>query len=78
MTPFFDIDSRILKASDQALEKVKKQFETIDEITEYNQQKVIKAFIKHGVSESHFVSTTGYAGCDLGRRIRRGRRAGAP
>lgn len=67
MTPFFDIDSRILKASDQALEKVKKQFETIDEITEYNQQKVIRAFIKHGVSESHFVSTTGYGYGDRGR-----------
>lgn len=67
MTPFFDIDSRILKASDQALEQVKKQFETIDEITEYNQQKVISAFIKHGVSESHFVPTTGYGYGDRGR-----------
>lgn len=67
MTPFFDIDSRILKASDQALEKVKKQFETIDEITEYNQQKVISAFIKHDVSESHFVPTTGYGYGDRGR-----------
>lgn len=67
MTPFFDIDGRILEASDKALEKVKNQFKNIDEITDYNQQKVISAFIKHGVSESHFTSTTGYGYGDRGR-----------
>lgn len=67
MTPFFDIDGRILEASDKALEKVKNQFKNIDEITDYNQQKVISAFIKHGVYESHFTSTTGYGYGDRGR-----------
>ena len=67
MTPFFNIDSRILKASDEALKKVEKEFKKIDDITEYNQQKVISAFIKHGVSESHFVPTTGYGYGDRGR-----------
>ncbi len=67
MTPFFDIDGRILEASDKALEKVKNQFKNIDEITDYNQQKVISAFIKHGVSESHFTSATGYGYGDRGR-----------
>lgn len=67
MMPFFNIDDRIKKASDLALEKAREQFAFIDEITEYNQQKVIGAFIKHGVSESHFASTTGYGYGDRGR-----------
>lgn len=67
MTPFFNIDEKILNASDKALEKAKDQFKIIDEITEYNQQKVLSAFIKHGVSESHFTSTTGYGYGDRGR-----------
>lgn len=67
MTPFFNIDKRIQSASDRALEKAHTQFKIIDEITEYNQQKVISAFIQHGVSESHFASTTGYGYGDRGR-----------
>jgi hypothetical protein len=60
MNTFFNIDERIEAASAKALETAKTQFDKIDEITEYNQQKVISAFIRNGVSESHFVSTTGY------------------
>lgn len=67
MTPFFNIDEKILNASDKALEKAKDQLKIIDEITEYNQQKVLSAFIKHDVSESHFASTTGYGYGDRGR-----------
>lgn len=67
MSPFFNIDKRIQSASDRALEKAHTQFKIIDEITEYNQQKVISAFIQHGVSESHFASTTGYGYGDRGR-----------
>lgn len=67
MMPFFNIDKRIQNASDRALEKAESQFKIIEDITEYNQQKVISAFIKHGVSESHFASTTGYGYGDRGR-----------
>ena len=45
MNEFFKIDKRITDASDNALKLCKKQFEYIDEITEYNQQKVQMAFI---------------------------------
>lgn len=67
MIPFFKIDEKIEKASDLALERASKQFKKIDEITEYNQLKVLSAFINNGVSESHFVSTTGYGYGDRGR-----------
>ncbi len=38
-------------------------------VTEYNQQKVLKAFIDCGVSESHFTASTGYGYGDRGREV---------
>lgn len=67
MNEFFKIDKRITDASDNALKLCKKQFEYIDEITEYNQQKVQKAFIDNRISESHFCTSTGYGYGDIGR-----------
>ena len=67
MNEFFKIDKRISDASDKALELCKEQFEYIDKITEYNQQKVQKAFIDNRISESHFGTSTGYGYGDIGR-----------
>ena len=67
MNPFFDIDERIEAASENALEMCKKQFDIIDDITEYNQNKVQKAFIDNRISETNFVSSTGYGYGDMGR-----------
>ena len=67
MTPFFDIDEKIRSAAAAAMKKAEKQFAAIEEVTEYNQQKVISAFIRQGVSESHFTGTTGYGYGDRGR-----------
>ena len=66
-TPFFDISPSLAAASDKALAACEKSFARIDEITEYNQQKVLSAFIDFRVSESHFVPTTGYGYGDRGR-----------
>ncbi|MDE5671571.1 MAG: methionine gamma-lyase family protein [Eubacterium sp.] len=67
MNPFFNIDEKILSASDRAMKKCRAQFEKIEEITEYNQFKVQSAFIEFGISETHFVSSTGYGYDDRGR-----------
>lgn len=67
MIPFFNISEKIEKASDKALKLCKEQFEYIDSVTEFNQLKVQKAFIDNFVSESHFVSSTGYGYGDRGR-----------
>lgn len=67
MTPFFNIDERIETASENALNKCKSQFEKIEKITEYNQLKVQAAFIKYGISETHFYPSTGYGYGDRGR-----------
>ncbi len=64
---FFDISERIKIASDAALEKAKSKFNEIDEITEYNQQKVLSAFIENRVSETDFAGSTGYGYGDSGR-----------
>lgn len=64
---FFEIDEKIQKAADEAMIKTEPQFKKIAEISEYNQQKVLSAFINNGVSESMFASSTGYGYGDRGR-----------
>lgn len=65
--PFHNIDQRILSACDKAMELVKDKFAEIDEIQDYNTQKMLYAFQKAGISESHFSSSTGYGFDDRGR-----------
>lgn len=50
---FFDIDERVIKASEKAMELCKDKLAEIDDIQEYNQQKMIKAFQLADVRESH-------------------------
>ena len=69
ITNFFNIDKKLLELDKKALESAKAQFERIDSITEYNQLKVLSAFIKNGVSESYFTGSTGYGYDDKGREI---------
>ncbi len=66
-SPFFNIDPRLENLSGQAEEKARSAFSAIDEITEFNQQKVLSAYIRHQVSETHFIPTTGYGYGDRGR-----------
>ncbi|MCD7878892.1 MAG: methionine gamma-lyase family protein [Candidatus Gastranaerophilales bacterium] len=47
--------------------KVKKYFEAIDEIKEYNQEKVLNAFIKNKIGLEHFATVSGYGHDDMGR-----------
>ena len=68
-TNFFNIDNKLIELDKKALERSKKQFERIDSITEYNQLKVLKAFIKNGVSEASFAGSTGYGYDDRGREV---------
>ncbi|MBE6806434.1 MAG: hypothetical protein E7527_00250 [Ruminococcaceae bacterium] len=64
---FFDVDPRLTEVSERAEAAAKEAFQRIEEITEYNQQKVLSAYIRHQVSETHFVPTTGYGYGDRGR-----------
>lgn len=54
----------LIKKSEKAL---KESFSLADEISEYNQEKVLKAFQKHRVALRHFNPSTGYGYGDEGR-----------
>lgn len=67
MKNFFEFSEKIKAASDAALIKAKAKFNEIDDIAEYNQQKVLSAFINNRVSETDFSGSTGYGYGDTGR-----------
>lgn len=69
MNSFFNIDEKIAKAGERALEAATASFARIDEIRAYNQEKVLAAFIKNSVTESHFTESTGYGYGDRGRDV---------
>ena len=65
----FNFDDRLKTLADEALKKAEGEFNYIDDVTEYNQQKMLKAFIDNGVSETMFAESTGYGYNDRGREI---------
>ena len=67
MSRFFTFDSKVENAAEKALELCKEQFQKIEEIQEYNQHKMLKAFQSARVSESLFASSSGYGYGDRGR-----------
>ena len=66
---FFPIEPDLNAMSERALQKAAPRFAAIEQTTEYNQQKVLHAFIQNGVSESHFAESTGYGYGDRGRDV---------
>ena len=67
MNRFFQFDKAIEDAAEKALEMCRPQFAEIERIKEYNQQKMLKAFQEHAVSEAMFAGSTGYGFDDRGR-----------
>ncbi len=66
---FFDVDERLTELAHKAEERCALPFARILETAEYNETKVLHAFIHNGVSESHFKGSTGYGYDDRGREI---------
>lgn len=64
---FFEFDEKIKNLDKKALEITKEHFATVDEISQYNTEKVLKAFIDNRVSEAHLGISTGYGYGDIGR-----------
>ena len=64
---FFEFSDELRALDKKALEKVKPYFDEIEKVTEYNQQKVLKAFIDNRVSEPDLGISTGYGYDDIGR-----------
>ena len=61
------ISDRVRAIGAQAQAALTEQFARIDEIADFNTQKVLSAFQKHRVADTYFQSTTGYGYDDLGR-----------
>lgn len=53
----------------QAEKDLREQFEIIDEIRDYNQEKVLNAFIENKVAPEHFYTVSGYGHDDMGREV---------
>lgn len=66
---FFKISDRLAELDREVMEAVQDRFAQIDKITEYNQVKMLNAFIKNKVSESHLGISTGYGYGDRGREV---------
>ena len=69
MYEFFKIDDRILRAAEAAEQEAAPYLAKIAAVQRYNQEKMQAAFMQAGVSESHFVATTGYGYGDRGRDV---------
>ena len=67
MYPYFKIDARIEEAAEKAEKLARPYFKKIEGNADWNEQKMLAAFIKNGVSESHFAASTGYGYGDRGR-----------
>lgn len=53
----------------QTEKELREQFDIIDEIRDYNQEKVLNAFIDNKVAPEHFYTVSGYGHDDLGREV---------
>ncbi len=62
-----DLKLKANEIVDKAHNSIKDIFEYIDEITEYNQKKVLDAFYNNKIGEEHFYTVTGYGHDDIGR-----------
>ena len=53
----------------QTEKSLSKEFEYIEDIRDYNQEKVLKAFIDNRVAPEHFYTVSGYGHDDIGRDV---------
>ncbi len=69
MYSYFHIAPALQALSDRGEEKVQNRLREIEKVQRYNQQKMLAAFNRAGVSESHFAASTGYGYGDRGRDV---------
>lgn len=64
---FFPVSDELCALDERAREMCREQFARLDEIRDYNQMKVLKAFTDCHIGANHLVGTTGYGYDDEGR-----------
>ena len=65
----FEICKTVLDKSIEVEQEIRTYLAYVEEVSRYNQFKVLKAFQKNRVSDIHFAGTTGYGYDDLGREV---------
>ena len=63
------ISEKTINHIKQAEKDLAKQFEELEEIRDYNQEKVLQAFIDNKVAPEHFYTVSGYGHDDLGKEV---------
>lgn len=58
--------TKIIKQAEKA---IRNEFERIEDIRDFNQEKVLNAFIENKVAPEHFYTVSGYGHDDLGREV---------
>ena len=61
------ISPTVYKYGEEAIAKLRDRFDAIDQVAEYNQAKVLAAFVKNRVSATCFAASSGYGYNDEGR-----------
>ena len=69
MYEYFDIDEKLKLLSAEAEKMAAPYYQKAEDVQRYTQQKMLAAFAKAGVSESHFAPSTGYGYGDRGRDV---------
>lgn len=69
MENLLGIRQEIMDLAKETEEQVKKQFQEVEEVCEFNSMRILHAFQKYQVSDMHFNQTTGYGYGDVGRDI---------
>ena len=64
---FYDLKPEVLALDRKALELCREQFAKLEEIRDYNQLKMLRAFTDCGVEARHFLGSTGYGVWDDSR-----------
>lgn len=67
--PYFEVEPKLLELAERAGERAAGQFQRIEANQRWNQQKMLAAFQQARVSESSFVTSTGYGYGDRGRDV---------
>lgn len=63
----YNFTDKTLELYEKALKDVEEEFSKYDEIREFNQMKVLKAFQEERISDTHFTNSSGYGYDDIGR-----------
>lgn len=69
MENLLGIRQEIMDLAKETEEQVKKQFQEVEEVCEFNSMRILHAFQKYQVSDMHFNQTTGYGYGDVGRDV---------